>query len=53
MEVELQRALQRRGTLYNDVDTTLLGPLAASAEKHGLAAKQAAAAFDKFMIVQR
>lgn len=53
MEAELQRALQLRGTLYKGVDPALLGQLAASAEKHGLVAKQAAAAFDKFMTVQR
>lgn len=53
MEADLQSALRVRGTLYKGVDPSVLASLAAAAEHHGLAAKQAAAAFDKFMTVHR
>lgn len=53
MEADLQRALGARGTLYKGVDPLVLSQLAAAAQQHGLEAKQAAAAFDKFMTVHR
>lgn len=53
MEAELQKALLFRGTLYRGLDPALLEQLTGAARQHGLAAKQAAAAFDKFMVSQR
>jgi hypothetical protein len=53
MEADLQRALLLRATLYKGADPAVLTQLSGIAERHGLSAKQAAAAFDKFMTVQR
>lgn len=53
MEVELHHALQKRGTLYKDVDPALLAQLADNAQQRGMDAMQAAKAFDKFMSAHR
>lgn len=54
MEAELKRALQFKGTLYSGVEPEVLSDLAAAAQRHGLTtAKEAAAAFDKWMTVHR
>lgn len=53
MEADLQNALKKRGTMYTGLEAVVLQQLAQTAQQHGLDAKQAAAAFDKFMTVQR
>lgn len=53
MEVELHNALKRRGTMYSGLDSLVLQQLAQAAQQHGLDAKQAAAAFDKYMTVKQ
>ena len=50
---DLQRALKGRGSLYQTVEPAVLAQLATAAEQHGLAASEAAKAFDKYMIVHR
>ncbi len=53
MEVELRKALAHKGTLYKGIGDAVLSQLLSVARQHGLAAKQAAVAFDKFMVKTR
>lgn len=50
----LGAALRGKGKLYQSgLQPGVLAQLAGAADKHGLEAKKAAAAFDKFMAVSR
>jgi len=53
MEAELRAALSKKGTHYRGVDAALLGQLVDNAQRHGMDAKAAAAAFDKFMAINQ
>ena len=53
MEVAIKKNLLFRSTLYKNINNSLLSQLSTIAEQHGLEAKALAAAFDKFMTVQR
>jgi hypothetical protein len=53
MEVELRKALASKGTLYKGIHDAVLSQLVSIAQQQGLAARQAAMAFDKFMVKTR
>ncbi|KAL4852696.1 DNA polymerase alpha subunit B [Chlorella vulgaris] len=53
MDADLARCLAIRGTLYKGIDPSVLSQLTSVVQQHEMTAKQAAAAFDKFMTVHR
>ena len=53
MEVQIQKALLFRSTIYKDVNQQLLSELVGIADTQDLDAKGVATAFDKFMTISR
>jgi hypothetical protein len=50
---DIKKALLMRSTLYKDIDASMLAALGEAAQRQCLDAKALAAAFDKFMTVNR